>query len=68
MRNEFQIKDTLQTLAPAGMCSECIGDRLPLSARAHLDALINELKPPNFERVTGECVACLQVKRLIRVG
>jgi hypothetical protein len=68
MRNEFQIEDTLQSIAPAGMCGECIGDRLPLSDRRLAHALIDDLQPPQFKRVTGECIACRQVKQLIQHG
>jgi hypothetical protein len=57
MRNKFPISDALKFIAPAGMCGECIGDRLPVSDRRLAHALIDDLQPPQFKRVTG--VHCL---------
>ena len=66
MRPELQIRDTLQMLAPDGMCDGCIADRVPLSFRPPLKQLIDHLQPPQFERATGECIACQQVSEVIR--
>ena len=68
VRNKFQITDALKSIAPEGMCGECIGDRLPLTDHQLAHALIDDLQPPQFERVTGECIGCRQVKQLIRHG
>ena len=66
MRPEFQIRDTLQLLAPDGMCDDCIADRVPIAERPRVQKLIDNLQPPQFERVTGECIACQQMNEVIR--
>jgi hypothetical protein len=50
--------ELLQSIVPSGLCDDCIRDRVPIGARLRLPALISELKPPHFERATGECAGC----------
>jgi hypothetical protein len=67
MPSRFQLDDLIRSVAPHGLCGECIRDRMPLSERAHLQDLLADLPSPELERVRGECVGCQQPREVIRL-
>lgn len=66
MPRSFQLTDFLPSIAPNALCDDCIRDRVPIRARQELPRMISELAPPGFERSTGECSACTEVRDVTR--
>jgi hypothetical protein len=66
MPRRFEISELLADAAPGALCETCIRDRVPLSARGNLGAILADLKAPYVERLTGECAACLKATEVIR--
>jgi hypothetical protein len=64
----FQVAELLSQIAPDALCEECIIDRTPILVRPKVKDMLRALKAPQFERLTGECVACTQTKEVIRYG
>lgn len=66
MHGSYRLGDLLVAVAPGALCQECIGDRVPILWSRRVAAMVEDLKPPHFERSTGECVGCRQRKPVIR--
>jgi hypothetical protein len=62
----FNLNQLISDIAPDALCYECIRDRVPLAQRGLTQILMNNLRSPTFEQSRDECVACRQMKQVIR--
>jgi hypothetical protein len=62
MSSRIEVFELLAEHAPLGLCHECIADRIHHFGPDSLPSVLNSLEPSQFERLSGECAACLQVR------
>ena len=62
-----EVTTLIETLAPNGICDDCIATRLQLSVRQHANHKTRELASmPGFDRRRDSCSVCGAAKLVIR--
>lgn len=62
-----KVKGLISVLAPAAVCDPCIAERLKLGSAHHATHRTRELAGDGvFERETGECALCGDVRQVTR--